>query len=113
VRLALVVAAVLMASCAASAAPADSAALEHGRAVFQTWCAPCHAAGPGHPGTQALQAKYGAAKPDALEQRRDLTPVLVGFYVRHGVTVMPFFRKTEISDEDLAALGAYLSRKGR
>jgi hypothetical protein len=30
--------------------------------------------------------------------------------VRYGVSVMPFFRRTEISDTELAALGAYLAR---
>ena len=30
--------------------------------------------------------------------------------LRQGATVMPFFRKTEISDAELADLGAWLSR---
>jgi mono/diheme cytochrome c family protein len=30
--------------------------------------------------------------------------------VRNGVYVMPFFRKTEISDAELEALAAYLSQ---
>ena len=29
-----------------------------GNDVFQYWCAPCHAPGPRHPGTQALEALY-------------------------------------------------------
>ncbi len=33
--------------------------------------------------------------------------------MRHGVSIMPFFRKTEISDADLDAIGAYLSRERR
>jgi hypothetical protein len=33
--------------------------------------------------------------------------------VRHGVSVMPFLRKTEISDADLDALAAYLTRNQR
>ena len=79
--------------------------------VIQYWCATCHGAGPGHPGTDALQAKYHGAKPAVLEDRTDLDPAAVRFFVRHGVTVMPFFRKTEISDADLDAIGAYLARK--
>lgn len=31
-------------------------------------------------------------------------------FVRQGVSVMLFFRKTEISDADLDALAAYLAR---
>ncbi len=96
-----------------AAAKEDPAQVQHGSDVFQKWCAPCHAAGPGHPGTDSLRAKYGAAKPAELEQRRDLTPEQARFFVRHGVSIMPWFRKTEISDADLDAIGAYLARKKR
>lgn len=46
-------------------------------------------------------------------QRPDLTPELVGYFVRNGVSVMPFFRKTEIGDADLAALSRYITGGGR
>jgi mono/diheme cytochrome c family protein len=82
-----------------------------GNEVFQSWCAPCHAPGPRHPGTQALDALYKGAKPAALEQRTDLLPELTRAFVRTGVSVMPPFRKTEISDADLDALAAYLAPK--
>ncbi len=81
-----------------------------GKQVFDHWCWPCHGDGPGKPGTAALQALYNGGKPALLEQRTDLTPAIVKYYVRHGVTVMPFFRKTEIGDADLDALAAYLSK---
>ena len=84
-----------------------------GNAVFQDWCAPCHAPGPRHPGTQALEQLYKGAKPAALEQRTDLEPELTRAFVRTGVSVMPPFRKTEISDADLEALAAYLAPKTR
>jgi (+)-pinoresinol hydroxylase len=84
-----------------------------GNDVFQNWCAPCHAAGPRHPGTQALEALYKGAKPAPLEQRTDLVPELTRSFVRTGVSVMPPFRKTEISDADLEALAAYLAPKTR
>jgi mono/diheme cytochrome c family protein len=80
-----------------------------GQAVFENRCAPCHAPGGRHPGTQALEARYKGAKPAALEQRTDLTPELTRAFVRTGVSVMPPFRKTEISDSDLDALAAYLA----
>lgn len=82
-----------------------------GQAVFENWCAPCHAPGARHPGTQALEALYKGAKPAALEQRADLTPELTRAFVRTGVSVMPPFRKTEISDADLDALAVYLAPK--
>ena len=84
-----------------------------GHEVFEYWCAPCHAPGPRHPGTQALDALYKGAKPAPLEERTDLVPDLTRAFVRTGVSVMPPFRKTEISDADLAALAVYLAPKAR
>lgn len=80
-----------------------------GKAVFEHWCSACHAPGLRHPGTASLAAKYGKDLPAALEERKDLTPEVVRYFVRHGVSVMPPFRKTEITDTELRALGAYLS----
>ncbi len=65
------------------------------------------------PGTDALAAKYKGAKPAMLEERADLTPQFVKIYVRNGVSVMPRFRKTELSDADLEALSAYLTRNNK
>lgn len=62
------------------------------------------------PGAQALAAKYKGTKPAFLDQRTDLSPGVVKYFVRNGVSVMPFFRKTMVSDADLDALAAYLSR---
>ena len=50
-----------------------------------------------------------AASSAPLEQRTDLVPTITQTFVRTGVSVMPPFRKTEISDADLAALAAYLA----
>ena len=108
--------AALAAFAATFAAPAlgqDAASVDGGKQVFQYWCAPCHAPGPRHPGTQALDALYKGAKPGSLEQRTDLVPELTRQFVRSGVSVMPPFRKTEISDAELAALAAYLAPRAR
>jgi mono/diheme cytochrome c family protein len=45
-----------------------------------------------------------------LIEREDLTPETVALFVRQGVSVMAPFRKTEVSDADLAALGAYIAQ---
>jgi mono/diheme cytochrome c family protein len=83
---------------------------ERGAAVFNNWCDACHRnAEQNAPGTRSLEMKYRGELPAALEERTDLTPALVEFYVRSGVATMPFYRKTEISDDDLAALSAYLA----
>ncbi|HET8697277.1 MAG TPA: cytochrome c [Gammaproteobacteria bacterium] len=94
----------------ASGALAQQTAEPDGKAVFTKWCQPCHGDGPGKPGTAALQALYKGAKPALLEQRTDLAPEVTKTFVRNGVSVMPFFRKTEISDAELDALAAYLAK---
>jgi mono/diheme cytochrome c family protein len=83
-----------------------------GRAVYEKWCAACHDPGIIHPGTHALMTKYPGGKraSGAITEWTDLPATYVTFMVRHGMSVMPQFRKTEISNTELAALGAYLSR---
>jgi mono/diheme cytochrome c family protein len=106
--------AISMAMVVASAAhaadkPAAAAAkLAQGQKVFTYWCATCHSAGPGMPGTQALQAKYKGKPPALLLERKDLTAPQIAVFVRNGVSVMAQFRKTEISDSDLDALTTYI-----
>lgn len=77
---------------------------ERGRAVYEKWCKPGHDRHPTHPGTHALGLKYGGEKPAALLDRTDLTAERIREVVRNGTAMMPAFRKTEISDEDLEAL---------
>jgi mono/diheme cytochrome c family protein len=96
-------------ACAASAAEAPDAH-SAGRTVYVRWCAPCHDPGVTHPGTHALTVKYLGIKPGVLLEWKDLPPAAVKAWVRHGISVMPQFRKTEISDAELDALAAYLSR---
>ena len=84
-----------------------------GQAVYEHWCAPCHAAGPGHPGTQSLQLKYGGRIPAVLLERTDLSPATVAQFVRQGVLLMAPFRKTEIDDAQLTALADYVARRHR
>ena len=117
-----------LAMAAGAAAPATSAwnrvgasdtgqggAVERGEAVFHNRCAACHSrpisGDPETIGTNSLQFKYGGSKPAALEDRTDLTPAVVKFYVRNGVGYMPQFRKTYVSDAELESLSAYLTRK--
>jgi len=98
-------AAMTVAFVASAAKPVQSA----GGKIFDKWCSDCHSTAQG-PGSQALQRKYRGALPAVLEQRSDLAPDYVRLVVRHGISFMPSFRKTEISDADLALLAAYLAR---
>jgi mono/diheme cytochrome c family protein len=95
-----------------TAAPLASAQIplkERGLEVFRYWCAPCHSAGAGNPGTVALEVRYQGSKPAPLEERTDLAPELTKLFVRNGISIMAPFRKTEITDADLEALAAYLA----
>jgi (+)-pinoresinol hydroxylase len=82
-----------------------------GYVQFQNSCVACHGPGPAHPGTRALAYKYHGKSPGPLGERTDLAPDFIKYVVRHGVSVMPMFRKTELSDADLDAVVAYLTRK--
>ncbi len=101
----------------ATASAQDRAAeVARGKQLYEYWCATCHGPGIGNngakylPGENALRAKYKGAVPGLLHERTDLTPEFVKLFVRQGITIMPFFRKTEISDPELDAIAAYLTR---
>ena len=104
----IAVLAALPAPVSAETPPADAHAA--GRIVYVKWCAPCHDPGVAHPGTNALTVKYKGVKSGVLLEWRDLRPATVKALVRHGISVMPQFRKTEISDAELDALAVYLAR---
>jgi (+)-pinoresinol hydroxylase len=105
VTLALVLAA--LGTAASAAEPAQ------GEQVYKRWCVHCHAAGRGNPGTESLQVKYKGNPPAVLLDRTDLTPQAIALFVRQGVLSMPPFRKTEVTDAELAALSAYVARNYR
>src|SRR5690606_28643091 len=88
---------------------ATTPALESGKRLYARGGAPCHAADPRLAGTLAPQHKYGGELPAALEDRTGLTPATVAESARNGGAAMASLRKTEISDAELAAMGAYLS----
>jgi mono/diheme cytochrome c family protein len=94
-----------------------SAQIERGKQIYDYWCTTCHGADlglpgfDGLPGTQQLRIKYrGTDISPLLEARTDLVPDFVKAIVRQGVSFMPHFRKTEISDADLEALATFLTR---
>ncbi len=91
-------------------APANA---PRGSVQFERDCGVCHGNGPARPGTRALRAKYQGKEPALLTERSDLTPEYVKSIVRHGISVMPPFRKTELSDSDLEDIVAYLTRPHR
>src|ERR1700709_94921 len=91
------VAAMALASLTTAVFAGTPAEHDPGYTVYAKWCAPCHAPGISHPGTNALMEKYKGVKSGVLLEWTDLPPVLVKHWVRTGISVMPQFRKTEIS----------------
>jgi mono/diheme cytochrome c family protein len=100
-------------------ARAQIAPVERGRAVFEHSCAPCHGTGRGNdgrallPGTDALRVKYHGELPAALEERTDLTVDTLRLFVRRGTWSMPPFRKTELSEADIADIAAYIAETAK
>lgn len=100
----------------------DNPVERRGREVFDQRCAACHGPIPAEifgpvfvplmPGTQALLARYRGELPALLEERTDLTAERIRSVVRNGFVSMSPFRPTEVSEEDLEALVAYLTRHG-
>ena len=90
----------------------EETALERGKAVYDQWCIICH--GEDDPasggGTAALEFLYQGALPAKLEDRSDMTPELITELVRRGRFGMPNFRLTEISEQQLEDMIAYLRR---
>jgi mono/diheme cytochrome c family protein len=96
---------------AATTGAAEPGPAVSGEAVYRRWCVHCHDPGRGMPGTESLQVKYGGNIPAVLLERSDLSPQAVAQFVRSGVLSMPPFRKTEVTDAELAAVAAYVTRK--
>jgi mono/diheme cytochrome c family protein len=100
---------------AGAGAAQDAPNAGRGAANFELKCAPCHGAGAGDdgramlPGTDALRIKYQGAIPAVLEQRTDLGASALSVFLRQGTMSMPPFRKTELSDQDIADIAAYLA----
>ncbi len=80
-----------------------------GKHAFDRICVYCH--GPGVWGANKLSKRLG--KDHALlETRTDLPAPAIRAIVRSGIGSMPPMRKTELSDADVDAIVAYLTRHG-
>lgn len=89
---------------AGSALAAAAPATLNGKALYHEKCYMCH--GPGGMGTGLLERRV---HPALLTQRTDLTTVRVIAVVRSGLGNMPPLSRGEVSDQQLAAIAAYLA----
>jgi cytochrome c5 len=106
--------AILTLAVGADAACADEATLtpqqEQGKRAYNHICVYCHS--PGVWGTNRLSKRMDKEHA-VLENRTDLSAAVIQTVVRTGIGSMPPLRKSELSDADLAAVAAYLTRKSR
>ena len=97
---------------AAQETTAAQAPARSGKELFNYWCLPCHDSGPGHAGTQELGRQWGEDKA-VLLQRHDITAEHVKNVVRTGFQMMPPFRYSEITEQQLDRIAAYVSSGGK
>ena len=102
-------------ACASTASAAEEEQIAKGKAVYDMWCQICHGEenGSSGGGTMALRVLYKGAVPAKLEDRTDMSAVLIKALVRQGRSGMPNFRYTEISPKELEAIIAYLTRNNK
>ena len=103
----LLLAASLGVSASESAPDGVDARPRSGEGGWKLFCEGCHMPGPEAPGTRVLAARLGWDKAP-LKGRQDLDPTYVKYVVRHGLIEMAPLRPTDITDEELDALIAYL-----
>jgi (+)-pinoresinol hydroxylase len=99
----------LLATCSSprSVAPVKQTRTAGGK-IFDKWCSDCHHTTTG-PGSLVIERRRHGEVPAVIEQRTDLNPDYVKLIVRQGMSFMPSFRKTEISDAELSLLAAYVT----
>src|SRR5690349_3211503 len=95
---------------ASAAEPSLTPQQRQGKRLYNHICVYCHS--PGVWGTNRLSKRMDKEHA-VLENRTDLSAAMVQTVVRTGIGSMPPLRKSELSDADLAAVAAYLTRQSR
>ena len=85
---------------------------EIGEKVYMRWCTGCHDTEIAmNAGTRRLAIRSGEEQ-SALTDRDDLPSLYIKSVVRNGIMMMPPFRQSEISDDELEALARFLAADG-
>ena len=105
-----VVASLSILSFASGGTAAQDSALSLGERIYLDKCEYCHGDGVQKGGTFVLQARYEGALPALLTERTDLAPEYISAVLRTWTNGMATFRPTEISDSEMEALVAFLTR---
>ena len=86
------------------------AVVAQGREVYLARCEYCHGEGLQKGGTMALQGRYQGAVPAILDRRTNLAAEYIRTVVRTNTNGMAPVRITEVDQQQLDALIAYLTR---
>lgn len=84
--------------------------LAEGEALYNDKCLYCHNIQ--GTGTTMLGKRLGEEKA-LLSERTDLNDQYIKTVLRYGVGSMPWYRRTEITDADAAAIARYLIRNNQ
>ena len=84
------------------------AADEPGKALYNSRCGMCHQTI--GMGVSLLARRPGDTSKGLLEDRKDLSAIVVSTVVRSGIGNMPRIARGEVSDRELAAIASYLSQ---
>ncbi len=79
-----------------------------GKALFRERCGMCHQTI--GMGVSLLARRPGDTSKGMLEDRKDLSAIVVRTVVRSGIGNMPRVARGEVSDKELAAIASYLSQ---
>ena len=104
------VASLLLPAFASGGAAAQDSELALGERIYVDKCEYCHGDGVQKGGTFILEARYEGELPALLTERTNLTAEYIEAVLRTWTSGMAPFRPTEISDSELEALVAYLTR---
>jgi mono/diheme cytochrome c family protein len=81
-----------------------------GAELFASRCQLCH----GRIGTGTMMLEHRLGKDKALlAERNDLSSDYIGQVARRGLGSMPRLTRVDVSDEQLLAITAYLTRRNR
>jgi mono/diheme cytochrome c family protein len=80
---------------------------QQGKALFEATCAYCHNAR-GF-GTERLRTRLPEDR-SVLTERTDLDAAYIRTIVRSGLASMPAYTPTDLSEEQIRAIAAYLTR---
>ena len=83
---------------------------QQGKRLYNHICVYCHS--PGVWGTNRLSKRMDKEHA-VLESRTDLSAGAIQTIVRTGIGSMPPLRKSELTDADVSAIAAYLTRQNR